>query len=261
MDIQNGIYPGKPVQFTPYETESGALCIAILFEFTDQAPPPYVGTRLKHVATIIKSDGTVMEKGVARLRDIYGWTGADPYWFQDNMETVGDIVADLTVENEPYTNPTTGKETISPKIKWVNKQGEGGSGASMPTPSERSTIASKYGAKLRAVAGAGPSKPPGVARPAAAPVAKPAMPAAPQSSLPGIPAPAPKAPVPSKSVKSTMEEVYAALCKENDGLSETDMHAKWFATLAEKYPNTDQSSLTPEQWGKLLLFVTDNVPF
>ena len=79
------------------------------------------------------------------------------------------------------------------------------------------------------------------------------MPAAPQSSLPGIPTPAPKVPVSPKAITATMEECWEALCKENSELSETDMQSKWFAIIAEKFPNVNQTDLKPEQYADFLV--------
>jgi len=215
------------------ETEKGALQLALhcmVSEATDIVAYVYISS----------SKGEILTKNIDRLKDVFGWDGMDPFWFEDT--NLSGIQFDITVEDEEYE----GK--IAPKVTWINRVGDT-AGNGMGRSADRSAVLAKYGSRLRALKGGKPA-----ARPA--PAAK-----TPQSTSATVPQPAPvphyaEPPTstngkPSKATypPSSMQEVWEVLCKvgTEKGHSQEDCNTAWEVIVSRI---GDQDTMTPEQWGE-----------
>jgi hypothetical protein len=221
MQLENGTYQARPLAgewASVYETEGGALMLAMKFQLADgQLISAWVCLAGGQDS---KNPGMVLENAVKSLREWSGWDGADPTWFME-VDLSG-VDVDLVIENEVWQGKA------SPKVKWINKPGSGG-GAKLPE-TDRRAIAAKYGAKFRALAGGVPPKP----RPAG-------QMAPPPSAPPTRPAPAPAKPV------ATQASAWAKL--NTLGAGTADLEALWFRFVDAT--GMDQAEMTLEGWAQV----------
>ena len=231
-----------------YETERGALCVAVpcVVAEGDQA-----GEKIRATLTLAKSDGTLMDRTIANLKEVFGWDGVDPFTLMD--KAFDDVLFQIEVDMEIAVDPKTGQGRTDdhgnpvyyPKVKWVNPLG--GKAINMPTPANRQSVLAKYGGKFRALSGGAHVKSP-------APAAAPAKPA-PAPVKPPV-KPAPKAPVVPTGPASTMEEAWDTCCERNPNGPE----AVWSEVMGTMFPEKTNSDMTPQDWGKLKLMFEDDIP-
>jgi hypothetical protein len=138
-------------------------------------------------------------------------------------------------------------------VKWVNPPGGGGGG--LPGPADRQTVANKWGAKFRALAGGVPAARRAAAAPAAAPTAAPtaAQRAAPpaasrpvEQDLPKRPPPVPQKPKPAQA---TQASAWAKLIAAAENLPQDQKETLWFGFVDAT--GTDQADMTPEGWAQV----------
>lgn len=198
-----------------YETDKGALCAAL--------PIKIDGWNGKHTMTIVKADGTVQQRTVQTLKDVFSWDGADPFWLSDNDLSACEF--EIVGVHEDYDKD--GETKTGFKIQWLNPVG-GGGGTKMPEPADRKTVLAKFGAKLRALSGGKQVVPP-------KPAAKPAVPPAkPSSTFPPC----------------TMTEAYAVCLANHDG-NEQSAGVAWYAAMDSLFPGKNNSELTDADFGRL----------
>jgi hypothetical protein len=216
---QPGRYTVIAEQAVVSEAGSGALQLALNCKIDEQ-------TGIIAYLYFVSKNGEILTKTIDRLKEVFGWDGQDFFWFEDT--DISGIQFDITVENEEYN----GK--VSPKVKWINKVGDGPSGA-LGQSADRRAILAKYGMQLRALNGGKPAtkqttttQPPRYAQPQT-------------STLPKTFSPA------------TMEEVWQLLCQKGHdaGKSQDDCTAAWQTIISRI---GDQSSMTPEQWGEAMSY-------
>ena len=171
------------------------------------------------------NDGSISQRAIDTLKKCFpNWDGTIEAL--DVGECCREVEVEVVTENEAGQKDPSKTYT---KVKWMNPPG---GSAAMPERADAKTLATKYGAKFRALAGG--TKPP--ARPATAkPKAPPAKKAAPPS---------------------TAEEAYEAFCKANDSLMPEALTEAWYAAMDAVMPGKDQEKLTPEDWGKVKAHVT-----
>lgn len=95
---------------------------------------------------IIKTDGTLNQKGVESLMKAMRWSGN----VEDLVEGSGwkPQPCQITVEKQTYN----GVESL--KVNWINEwNSEGGGGLKVADAGNVKSLAAKHGAKLRAIAG------------------------------------------------------------------------------------------------------------
>lgn len=123
------------------ESEKGALMCYIPFMLTGGIA--FTGN---HSVCIGTKDGTLQERAIEGLREIFGWKTENPFDLQRIEIPEGDspefVLADY--HNEPYTNKK-GEEINSYKFRWLNKVG---SGLTPATPDDESAAMAKWGAKF-----------------------------------------------------------------------------------------------------------------
>lgn len=129
---------------------------------------------------IEKKDGSLNTSTIDRLKAVYGWDGATPYWFEDQQGLSEDYVL-ITVEDEVYNGKTRAR------VAWVNRKTDRPGGGMQPsTPEGRRAIESRIGSKLRAHSGGMRAPAPPVPAGGPAPVTPsraPTVPAAPSQAL------------------------------------------------------------------------------
>lgn len=153
MNIADGTYAARPGAASVYESDKGALVLALVVSIEN-------GPELKSYHTLVNRDGSINTRTVENLKAWSGWDGVDPFWFMANDLSGVDV--EIVLVNEPgFQDPNK----LFPKVKWVNPPG---GGHKMPGCADRSAILAKYGAKFRAVAGGVPCP---AGRPTAEPVA------------------------------------------------------------------------------------------
>jgi hypothetical protein len=250
MNIADGTYAARPGAASVYESEKGALVLAIMIKVAD-------GVEMKSYHTLVLADGTINTRTVDNLKAWSGWDGADPFWFMDHDLSGMDV--EVVIANEAGF---TDKSKMYPKIKWVNPPG--GSGGGMPDAADRRAVLSKYGAKFRAVAGGTPvgaGKPVNSERstvnsgaPVPSPVA--ARPVSVQPTLPhrgdGVPPVRPPS-VRPKAPGVTQAAAWGRLCQVGASLTPEAREAIWFAAVDAT--GMDQADMTPEGWASVLAAV------
>jgi hypothetical protein len=210
--LQPGTYEGTIKSATIYEAPSGAVMFQAMVDFD--------GVELRGGICLIQKDGTLSERGLKDVKTLYGLENWDWGKFDVEPEQLAGPVVSCVVEvNE------TDKGAYS-NIKHMNVPGSG----QVLAKADVKSLASKYGAKTRALFGGAPSAP--------------AKPAAPKP-----PAPKPPAPKVAASV-STMEECWEKFCQANSSKGEIELYELW-AMEVKKATNKDQNDCTPEDWGKV----------
>jgi hypothetical protein len=210
--LQPGTYEGTIKSATIYEAPSGAVMFQALVDFD--------GIELRGGVCLIMKDGTLSERGFKDVKTLYGWESWDWGKFDVEPEQLAGPLVSCVVETT-----TTDKGEYS-SIKYMNVPGSGQSLAK----ADAKSLASKYGAKTRALFGGAPAAP-------AKPVAKP-------------PAPKPPAPKKVEGPVSTMEECWEKFCQANSNKGEIELYEMW-AREVKKATGKDQNDCTPEDWGKV----------
>jgi hypothetical protein len=212
-----------------WESEGGAVMVDIPMDIDLGG-----GATERDVAAvcIVLKDGSPSERGIQTLKTCFGWDGLD----------IGTLEAclpgkqvEVVCDNETFTGKD-GKDRTKCRIRWVNPPG-----GSLPVrqKADMRSLASRLNSKLRAISGGAPVKP--AAKTPPAPVKK------------SPPPPKPKAAEPT----STMEDCWNLLQETMAGKTDEEISAKWL----EVTNNTDPADITPEQWGKIRLKCTDDLPY
>jgi hypothetical protein len=251
MTIQDGTYAARPGAASVYESEKGALVLALVVKIEN-------GPELKSYHTLVNRDGSINTRTVDNLKAWSGWNGVDPFWFMENDLT--GLEVEVVIANEPgFTDPSK----TFPKVKWVNPPGGGNK---MPECADRGAILAKYGAKFRAVAGGVPAGAVALPRvrnaeggarngavgPAAAPPVKPAVPSDPPTTRPGgSPAtmPARSGPPVNRPAGATQASAWARLCALGVNLTQEQREEIWFAAVDAT--GMDQVDMTPAGWAQV----------
>lgn len=229
MLLENGKYISRSTERVVYETDQGALCVAIKCEVMEGEK---TGTVVKSVQTIAKRDGTLQERTIATLKEVFGWDGTDPFWL---METdLSDKHFEIEIENQQDAQDPN---KVYSSVKWLNPLG-GGPGVKMPTPANKQSVLAKYGSRFRALAGGTP--------------AKPATPPPPKAATP---------PPPPSGPTATMEQAWNALWEANPGITNEQATQTWQREIARLFPGKTNSDLTPQDWAALKEELSDSVPF
>jgi hypothetical protein len=249
MNIEDGTYAARPTAVSVTESKNGNLMAVIRFKVQD-------GPELTFWSVLAMADGTVNTRNVDDLKKWSGWDGADPYWLMEADLAGTDV--EIVVRNEPsLTDPSK----TWPTVKWVNPPGGGGGG--LPGPADRQTVANKWGAKFRALAGGVPAARRAAAAPAAAPTA---APTASQRSVPPVasrpveqdlpkrptpPTAPPPPPVPQKPkpAQATQASAWAKLIAAAENLPQDQKEALWFGFVDAT--GSDQADMTPEGWAQV----------
>ena len=254
MNIADGTYAARPGAASVYESQGGALVLALVVKVAD-------GPELKSYHTLVNKDGAINTRTVDNLKAWSGWDGADPFWFMER--DLSNVDVEVVIANEPgFQDPTR----MFPKVKWINPPGGGAGG--VPEAADRRTVLAKYGAKFRALAG-------GVAVGAGAPPQRPVIsgqlsvisapagqrsvgprPAA-AATEPAGPAAAPypmraagSAPVrPPVIAGSTQAAAWGKLCQLGANLTPENREAIWFACVDAT--GMDQVDMTPAGWAQV----------
>jgi len=224
------------------ESKQGALMVYIPFTLTGG-----IAFSGNHSVCIGTKDGTLQERAIEGLRDIFGWKTENPFDLQRLEIPEGDapefVLADY--HNEPYANQK-GEEVDSYKFRWLNKLG---SGIVPATEDDESAAMAKWSKKFSSA----PSTPKET-KPAAKAELKPAKNPAEKT--------VPKRTLPAKSAArtETIESITSLLCKKHgkDENNQDDTDALGNEIL---FPTVDKfmgqenfvdfDKLTKEQWGQI----------
>ena len=185
---------------------------------------------------LFKADGTANEDDYNLIREFSGWDGIDPYWIQENAGAEWPVSV-VTAWEAGWKDPS--KQFLN--IKWVNTVSGGGGG--MPASADRAAIMSRFGSKLRAMAGPQP-----VGNPRHTPI-KQTAPVAPPARPPARPvAPvAPVRPAAPVGVKHTSTSCWEALVAGRPGESNEVLTGLWFTIIGEQ----DQGTMTSDDWARV----------
>ena len=125
---------------TIFETDGGALMFSMNCIIDEQ-------TSIKSFSVLVCKDGSINGRTIENLKEVFGWNGMDFFWLVDT--DLSNVPFEIVVEPDNYN----GKNTV--KVAWINKPG----GKKMQS-ADRQDIMAKYGASLRAMAGAQPKDTP-----------------------------------------------------------------------------------------------------
>jgi hypothetical protein len=223
-----GRYPAKTTETTVYENQNGTLCFSARFSLDD-------GKSITGYFSLSRKDGSLNEFMINNLKEVYGWDGVDPFWLVDN--DLSSCPVEITVENQ--TRPDN---SVFTTVKYLDKPGGGGGG--MPQQGDRNAILSKFGSRLRAMAGG---------TPAAKPTPAPAPPQPPPPSQP------PTTPPPSNVKPMEMSEAWSVFCeKAGPAVDQNDLQKCWFKAIQEVTGKTAEAC-SPDDWGRVAAAASDYV--
>ena len=223
MLLENGTYSGTVKDVAVYlRGDNNRLSAAFRVEIE--------GKDLKYNAWLELNDGTISTKTIDGLRKSFPkWDGTIETL--DDISVVENVAVSCVIENEQDREDPAKWWT---RIKWMNPPG--GGGAELPVKASKATLAAKYGAKFRALAGGVPAKQMTLPPPPFAPVGPPVPPVA----------------------ESTLEACWASVEKES--ASREVAEARWFALLAKV--GKDQAIMTGADWGRVMVEIKgDQIPY
>lgn len=220
--LQPGTYDGTVKAATIYEAPSGAVMAQMQIEIE--------GHVLKGSICLVQKDGTLSERGFRDVQAIFGWSDWDwARWEVEPEEHAGAAV-------KAVLETVQGDRSEFTSIKYVNPPHAG----QQLEKADAKSLAAKYGAKTRALFGGSPAKP-------AAPAAKPRPPA--PTAKPAVPA-----------VTSTMEECWDKFVEKNATMTEQELYDLWSKDVAV-FTGKQQNDCGPADWGKMMLALSNNLPF
>lgn len=239
MQLENGKYPAQPTgRVEVGEHENGCLIAKMEYDLGE-------GRTISNTFWLTTKDGAVNTRSIETLKEIFGWDGADPFWLADHAAEFVDVSVELVIENHTFPG-RDGVERTAPEVKWVNPIG-GGMGGVQVANGDRTSLLTKYGAKLRAVAGG-------------TPVPKKTTPPVPPILTNATPPPAPKKAV----LPSDMNACWKALTDAMADKPRAEVEAKWFEIIKAVHGDKPQPEYTPGDWGMVmekLKKTFDNLPF
>lgn len=215
IELAAGKYRARALSAGAYESTGGALMVGVQWELDN----PERNTITSRTCLISKA-GVVQEKRIAEIREwAPGWDGVSMEWFGQHF-TEFDVEVVIERRVDSYDN----KE--KPEVAFINPVG-GGSGHNAIPAADQKALGAKYGARLRAIAGAAP-KPMNTATPA-------------------TPKPAAHDPVAEKKTAAwnAFKETYTGA----DG----ERNTAWFALVARAVPGkTDYNTFTADDWDAVI---------
>lgn len=210
VKVEAGTYQCKTTAATIYEADSGAVMCRIGIDLG-----------LTGGICLIQKDGTLSERGFKDVQALFGLSGPWDWavWSREPEEFAGHDV-------EAVVEVIQGEKGEYSSVKYLNVPG----GRKMEKADAKS-LATKYGAKTRALFGGVPTAP------------KP-------------PAPKAKTPPPGKpAATSSMELCWDKWIEAgNDGDPE-----KWYAAVKDA-TGKEQNACKAEDWGRMMASLTDNLP-
>ena len=240
-------------QIVVYETEAGALCLAVPVRLTTE-----VAWTGKSTQTLVKQDGTVNTRCLDEMKKIFG----DPmdaenkiYRFADVAETAlteipgADVIAfDVIMEHRQGEKDAAdgGKEQYTyASVKYLNPAG---GSVKMPEPISRKDVMTKYGSKFKAL-GSAVKKPASIA--AKVETKKPV-----ETKMP----PPAKTP-PSKrkaddvlDPTASQDEAWESLVKQCPKLGEEKQGEIWYGQIEKMFPGKEAGALGLKDFGALKAF-------
>jgi len=225
------------------ESKAGALMVYIPFTLTGGIA--FTGNQSVCIGT---KDGTLQERAIEGLRDIFGWTTENPFDLQRLEIPEGDapefVLADY--HNEPYVPNGKSEQVDSYKFRWLNKLGSG----ITPATSEDETAAlAKWGKKFGAAVST-PKAEKKVAAPTPHDTTKP------ETAKPATRKVPTRKTAAAEPRKSSADETMELLCKKH-GIAADDEagveklgNEHWFPAQDELF-GKNVSAETPEQWGQV----------
>ncbi len=216
------------------ESKQRALMVYIPFALTNG-----IAFSGNHSVCIGTKDGTLQERAIEGLREIFGWKTENPFDLQRLEIPEGDapefVLADY--HNEPYTPNGKSEQVDSFKFRWLNKLG---SGITPATDEDESAALAKWGKKF----GAAPSTPKEKPTPTkSSPPNK--MPATPKRTL---------AKAETKPARVLTAETLLSLIAKKQGVDENDQDAMnpfgndVYFPLTDKLFGNGVMPETPEQF-------------
>ena len=181
-----------------------------------------------------KRDGTLNDFQIQMLREAFGWTGMDPFWFEDTPE-LPDV--QVTLEWETYNQ----KQRI--RVRWINAyDAEPSAGVTHADANQRRSLTARLGSRLRAHFGGTPAPAP---KPTGAPKAPPK-----------------RTPPPESKPAHTMDATWVLFADwaKAARVAEELLHDMWFDAIREVCGHDDADRVTPEQWAVIQTKVPEN-PF
>jgi len=279
---RDGRFHAWPIAIAVDEMGADKLAVvkiqfAITEEFTGGAYADVSEERMEIVGFFFleRKDGTLNEKTIESLKEVFGWDGRDPFWLQDSAAALAEIPVQIILDWETWNN----QQRI--KLQWLNPYGSTGGGDVVQAGDEkRRAIGSRLGSKLRAFAGGALANAPAPTGRPQAPrsTSRPAPPAASKSTAPPPTTPPPATPraaaqpeppaepeaLPTPPAApdgdSTMEAVWGAFTAKLEEIAATSGapctqeagEKEWFRILGDLFPGKDLADLTPAEWGQAL---------
>jgi hypothetical protein len=235
MLFEPGTYAAKMIQQSVWEkAETGTLNMTGKFDVG--------GNELTYCFNLIQKDGTPNTRTIGFLKDVFGWDGKDFDALQNGDFSAVEV--DAVCINVAGTKDPTKMYT---QIQWINKPG--GMSADLPAPTDTKTLTAKYAAKFRALS-------PTTTKP----TAKPAPAAAPAPTAPAAPKTPPKRPAAAKPTPSDEGACWEKVLqlRPND---DADAQAEYFWSNVAKVVGDKVSEITPEEWGKVMVVLNNELPF
>lgn len=214
-DLPAGTYKAHALGAGAYESQRGALMIGIQWEI---AEGPFAGCQITSHDCLVTTAGVVCEKKIGMIKEwAQGWDGVDTDWFSEHYP---EFDVELVVVRELYNGEDR------PAVKYVNAPGV--SHGIIPT-GDADTLKAKFGARLRALAGAQP-RPVGEQTNARAPAKK----------------------TPASDPMEDRNAAWGMFVKRHNFENSDAASTAWYDMIARVLPGrTNYADFTPADWKKV----------
>lgn len=201
------------------EATTGAYLADVPYVISQGDNAGFAGRAL---VTLVKKDGEIVVSAIENMKAAFGWDGMDlgalANEFPDKEFALSQCV------HEDYDGKTYFK------VGFVNPLG---GGLKRLTPADPKVLATKFGAKLRALAGG-----------------KSVAPSTKTTDKPKPTPPTPPAKPDASVTPCTMTEAYAVCMANADG-NEQAAGVAWYAAMDAMFPGKNNSELTNADFGRL----------
>lgn len=221
-NLPAGRYSARAIDAGVYETKGGALMLGVLWELQNDARDS-----IRSHTCLVSKAGIVQERRIESIREwAPGWDGVALEWFAEHC---AEFNVELVIERRVDAQDQTEK----PEVLYINPVG-GKPGFVKPSPESQRALGEKYGARLRAIAGAVPT--PSVAKPAKTATRK-------KTVTPAAPA---------VDVDARKSAAWAAFCEHYAG-PEADRNRVWGELVGQAVPDkTDYAAYTGADWDAVM---------
>jgi len=244
-NLPAGNYHARALQADTYPTKNGEGLMLGVEWLIDQGEQE--GSQITSRTCLIDGSGNLTKNYESTREWAKTWDGINLEYFRGHFsEWEVIIVVERKVITVKDENGVDVQKEV-PEVKWINDP-NGSHGATI-TAGDHKAMGLKFGAKLKAAAGAYNKAHPGTV----APTSKPATGAKKQTAA--------KPTATAADIEAKKREVWTAWCSANPDMGEEERKQAFFDFVAEVTPETDYSKIGADTWQEVLAKIQNDMPF